>query len=197
MTSIAEPVRASIVTPFRIGVAGVILGALSFWVALPPLHTRNLVAPALLAAAAGVAGGYAAWQGEVRAGWGAIVIGGLGLGLAYLAAFFCWVYTAVQLLLDKGGMRLAGYGMVLLAVAGYPAAPPLEPPAMRPTFQRLCVGPKIRLSVTPLQPNSGVFVLPRTIAPAALRRLTASASSCGTKSLAAGMPQVVGNPATL
>ena len=51
MTSIAEPVRASIVTPFRIGVAGVILGALSFWIALPPLHTRNLVAPALLAAA--------------------------------------------------------------------------------------------------------------------------------------------------
>ena len=85
MTSIAEPIRASIVTPFRIGVAGVILGALSFWIALPPLHTRNLVAPALLAAAAAVAGGYAAWQGEVRAGWGAIVIGGLGLGLAYLA----------------------------------------------------------------------------------------------------------------
>ncbi len=85
MTSIAEPVRASTVTPFRIGVAGVALGALSFWVALPPLHTRNLVAPALLAAAAAVAGGYAAWQGEVRAGWGAIVIGGLGLGLAYLA----------------------------------------------------------------------------------------------------------------
>ena len=53
--------------------------------ALPPLHTRNLVAPALLAAAAVVGGGYAAWQGEVRAGWGAIVIGGMGLGLAYLA----------------------------------------------------------------------------------------------------------------
>jgi general nucleoside transport system permease protein len=85
MTSIAEPVRAAVVTPFRIGVAGVALGALSFWVALPPLHTRNLVAPALLAAAAVVAGGYAAWQGEARAGWGAIVIGGMGLGLAYLA----------------------------------------------------------------------------------------------------------------
>jgi general nucleoside transport system permease protein len=85
MTSIAEPVRASIVTPFRIGVAGVVLGALSFWVALPPLHTRTLVAPALLAAAAVVAGTYAAWQGEVRAGWGAIVVGGLGVGLGFLA----------------------------------------------------------------------------------------------------------------
>ena len=85
MTSIAEPVRASIVTPFRIGVAGVALGALSFWVALPPLHTRTLVAPALLAAAAVVAGTYAAWQGEARSGWGAIVVGGLGVGLAFLA----------------------------------------------------------------------------------------------------------------
>lgn len=85
MTSIAEPVRASIVTPFRIGIAGVALGALAFWVALPPIHTRNLVAPALLAVAAVVAGAYAAREGEVRAGWGAIVVGGLGVGLAYLA----------------------------------------------------------------------------------------------------------------
>jgi hypothetical protein len=51
---------------------------------------------------------------------------GSALGLAYLAAFFCWLYTTTQLLLDKGGMRLAGYGLILLAVAGYPAAPPLE-----------------------------------------------------------------------
>jgi simple sugar transport system permease protein len=85
MTSIAEPVSASVVTPFRIGVAGIALGALSFWVALPPVHTRTIVAPLLLAAAAVVAGIYAARQGEVRAGWGAIVIGGLGVGLAYLA----------------------------------------------------------------------------------------------------------------
>jgi general nucleoside transport system permease protein len=85
MTSIAEPVRASVVTPFRIGVTGIALGALAFWVALPPIHTRNLVAPGLLAAAAFVAGVYAARQGEARAGFGAIVIGGLGVGLAYLA----------------------------------------------------------------------------------------------------------------
>jgi hypothetical protein len=51
---------------------------------------------------------------------------GSALGLGYLAAFFCWVYTTSQLLIDKGGMRLAGYGLVLLAVAGYPAPPPLE-----------------------------------------------------------------------
>lgn len=51
---------------------------------------------------------------------------GSALGLTYVAAFFCWVYTTVQLLIDKGGMRLAAYGLLLLAIAGYPAAPPVE-----------------------------------------------------------------------
>src|SRR5688572_6078952 len=40
------------------------------------------------------------------------------------------------------------------------AAPPLEPPGIRSRFHGLRVTPKTRLSVTPLQPNSGVFVLP-------------------------------------
>lgn len=72
-------------TPKRIGLGGIVLGALAFWVALPPIHVRNVVVPVLLAAAGATAGIYAARAGEVRAGWGAIVIGFLGLGAAYLA----------------------------------------------------------------------------------------------------------------
>jgi simple sugar transport system permease protein len=72
-------------TPKRIGVAGVIVGAAAFWVALPPIHVRNVIVPVALAALAAAAGIYAARAGEVRAGWGAIVIGFLGLGGAYLA----------------------------------------------------------------------------------------------------------------
>jgi hypothetical protein len=49
------------------------------------------------------------------------------LGLAYVAAFFAWTYATTQLLLDKGGMRLAGYGLLLLAIAGYQASSPIEP----------------------------------------------------------------------
>ena len=73
-------------TPKRIGVIGVVLGALAFWLALPPIHVRNLVVPVVFAALAAGAGIYAARAGEVRAGWGAIVVGFLGLGGAYLAS---------------------------------------------------------------------------------------------------------------
>jgi hypothetical protein len=48
------------------------------------------------------------------------------LGLAYVAAFAGWTYATTQLLLDKGGMRLAGYGLLLLAIAGYQPSTPLE-----------------------------------------------------------------------
>jgi hypothetical protein len=48
------------------------------------------------------------------------------LGAAYVAAFFGWSYATVQLLLDKGGMRLAGYGLVLVALAGYQVTSPVE-----------------------------------------------------------------------
>ncbi|MGH3066173.1 MAG: ABC transporter permease [Gaiellaceae bacterium] len=72
-------------TPKRIGIAGVFLGALAFWLALPPIHVRSLVAPVLCAALAAAAGIYAARAGEVRAGWGAIVVGFMGLGAGYLA----------------------------------------------------------------------------------------------------------------
>jgi hypothetical protein len=48
------------------------------------------------------------------------------LGLVYVAAFAGWIYATVQLLVDKGGMRLAGYGLLLLAIAGYQPSTPIE-----------------------------------------------------------------------
>jgi hypothetical protein len=51
---------------------------------------------------------------------------GSPLGLAYVAAFATWVYATVQLFFDKGGMRLAGYGLLLLAIAGFQPTAPLE-----------------------------------------------------------------------
>lgn len=47
-------------------------------------------------------------------------------GAAYAVAVFGWTYATTQLLLEKGGMRLAGYGLLLLAIAGYQAASPVE-----------------------------------------------------------------------
>jgi ABC-type uncharacterized transport system permease subunit len=85
MSAIAERFSGPLVTPKRVGIAGVVSGMVAFWVALPPIHVRNVGVSVILAALAVVAGIYTARAGEVRVGWGAIVIGFLGLGAAYLA----------------------------------------------------------------------------------------------------------------
>jgi ABC-type uncharacterized transport system permease subunit len=69
-----------------VGAAGIVLGVLAFWLALPPLKTTQLAWPALLAAAAAVAGAWTISQGAKRVGWGAVVAAALGGGLAVLAA---------------------------------------------------------------------------------------------------------------
>ena len=67
-----------------------------------------------------------------------------------------------------------------MPVASAAAEPPLEPPAVRARFQGLRVAPKTAFTVLGPNANSGVLVLPITIAPAARRRSTTSASSSGT-----------------
>jgi hypothetical protein len=47
-------------------------------------------------------------------------------GAAYVVALFGWAYATVQLVADKGGMRLCGYGLGLLALGGYDAGSPVE-----------------------------------------------------------------------
>ena len=56
------------------------------------------------------------------------------------------------------------------------AAPPDDPPGERSSAQGLRVAPKTRLSVSGLQPNSGVLVLPSRMAPAARIRWTSRPS---------------------
>ncbi len=47
-------------------------------------------------------------------------------GLAHVLAFFGWAFATIELIADRGGLRLAGYGMVLLALGGYEQASPVE-----------------------------------------------------------------------
>ena len=47
-------------------------------------------------------------------------------GAAYVVAFFGWTYATTELCADKGGMRLTGYGLGLLALGGYDAGSPVE-----------------------------------------------------------------------
>jgi len=59
-----------------------------------------------------------------------------------------------------------------MPVARATAAPPLEPPQVSAVFHGLRVAPKTALKVLPPAPNSGVLVLPTTMAPARLSRST-------------------------
>jgi hypothetical protein len=68
-----------------------------------------------------------------------------------------------------------------MPVASATAAPPLEPPHVSAGFHGLRVTPNTALKVLPPAPNSGVLVLPTTMAPAALSRSTITASSSGTR----------------
>ena len=100
---------------------------------------------------------------------------------------------------EAAGMRIEPAPSDAVASATSPAAtaaalPPLEPPGLRWGFQGLRVTPQVADSVKPEIASSGRWVLPITIAPAARRRRTISASS-RTGSGNASVPCAVCSPA--
>jgi general nucleoside transport system permease protein len=68
-----------------IGKLGIVLGVVACFLALPPLQTRTLVWPLLVALVAVALGLWTVTRGHARLGWGAIAAGLLGAGLAALA----------------------------------------------------------------------------------------------------------------
>jgi simple sugar transport system permease protein len=90
MTEVAAEARGGLpawaaVTPKRIGILGIGLAAFAFWLALPPVMSRNVLWSAIIAAGAVAAGGYAVSRGARRIGWAAVVSGVLAVAFAYLA----------------------------------------------------------------------------------------------------------------
>jgi general nucleoside transport system permease protein len=85
----AEPLRrfdvARLTSPRSIGILGILLGALAFWLALPPLASRTVLAPILVGLLAVAAGIWAVSRAERRVGWGAIAAGLLGIALGIIA----------------------------------------------------------------------------------------------------------------
>jgi hypothetical protein len=47
-------------------------------------------------------------------------------GIGHVWAFFGWAFSATELIRQKGGWRLAGYGLLLLALGGYETGSPVE-----------------------------------------------------------------------
>ena len=64
---------------------GILLGILAFWIALPPVNLRAWIVPAAIGFLAILLGAAAIRMGVRRLGWGAVVVGALGIGLGYLA----------------------------------------------------------------------------------------------------------------
>ena len=71
--------------PKWIGMFGIGLGLLAFWLALPPLATRTLLWPILVGVVAVAVGIAATTRGAGRVGWGAIVSGLVGIVLGAFA----------------------------------------------------------------------------------------------------------------
>jgi ABC-type uncharacterized transport system permease subunit len=79
------PVFERLSSPRAIGLLGILLGVLAFWLALPPLASRSPVVPLLVGILAIAAGIYAVTRGAGRIGWGAVAAGLLGIGLGLAA----------------------------------------------------------------------------------------------------------------
>ena len=83
MTGVAE---AHVQRPARrlsawaiVGIIGIALGILAFWIALPPVAVRTLWIPMVVGAMAALLGVGAVTNGERRIGWGAVASGVIGL----------------------------------------------------------------------------------------------------------------------
>ena len=97
------------------------------------------------------------------------------------------------------GMRIEPAPSAASAAGTRPAAtaaagPPLAPPGVRSGSHGFRVTPQVIDSVNGQSPISGIVFLPITIAPAARRRLTTSASTCAGTEIAP-VPRLVISPA--
>ena len=84
-TYVGQLDAARFVRPKAVAGYGFALGVVAFLAAIPPITVRSPVWPVLLGICAAFAGVFAASRGARRAGWGAVVVGVLGVGLGVLA----------------------------------------------------------------------------------------------------------------
>jgi general nucleoside transport system permease protein len=86
VTALAARVRGIRWThPRTIGIAGIVLGGLAFWLTLPPVHARTVLLPIFIGILAVFAGIWAQARDEKRVGWGAVAAGFLGIIFGMLA----------------------------------------------------------------------------------------------------------------
>jgi general nucleoside transport system permease protein len=74
-----------LLSPRYVGILGIFLGALAFWLTLPPLTARTPLVSVLVGLLALAAGIWAVTRRARRVGWGAVAAGVLGIALGLLA----------------------------------------------------------------------------------------------------------------
>jgi simple sugar transport system permease protein len=85
VTSVALP-TGRVRNPLRaLAWAGIVLGLVGAFIALPPITARSWIPSLLLGLLAALVGVWAITRGEKRFGWYAVATAALGFGLAYLA----------------------------------------------------------------------------------------------------------------
>jgi ABC-type uncharacterized transport system permease subunit len=71
--------------PALVAKAGIVLGVLAFFFALPPIEARSPIVPLLVGLLAVACGIWSVSRGMGRVAWGAVAVGLLGIGLGVLA----------------------------------------------------------------------------------------------------------------
>jgi general nucleoside transport system permease protein len=83
--NVERVLRSRVLEPTSVGAAGIVLGIVACWLAIPPITVRTITWPLLVGVVAALLGVSSVARGAHRVGWGAIAAGVVGAGLGVLA----------------------------------------------------------------------------------------------------------------
>jgi ABC-type uncharacterized transport system permease subunit len=83
--NVERVLRSRVLEPSSVGIAGILLGILACWLAIPPFTVRTITWPLIIGVVAALLGVSSLARGAWHVGWGAIAAGILGAGLGVLA----------------------------------------------------------------------------------------------------------------